>query len=443
MSYDIVRAAAVNTLLRVRDKGAYVNAALDRTLSRADISERGRAFLTQLVYGTVRHQSLCDHVLRGLLTQPLEKLPGAILIILRMGVFQSLFCRSVTFPSMVHTSVELAKHRGHAGTTRLVNAVLRRAPQRMEDVPLPPWETHPADRLSVRYSLPPWITKAWLTQFGSDEAARLCAACNEEAPVSVRANLLQTSTDTLMALFEKAKCGPIKGTRIPEELTLTEGLPPSRSKLFREGQYFIQDAASMLPPHALDPQPGETILDLCAAPGGKTTHIAQLAHDKARVVAMDIHPDKLRFVRENAERLGCVSIRTVCGNGAQAPFGEAFDRVLIDAPCSGLGTIRRHPDLKWRVTPEAIARLAVEQQQLLRSAIRLCKNGGTLVYSVCTFTPEETEEALQAALATGEVVLEDGPEWLDTWKTRTGTYRTLPHVDGLDGFFLMRLRKAS
>ena len=199
----------------------------------------------------------------------------------------------------------------------------------------------------------------------------------------------------------------------------------------------------MLPPHLLEPAPGERVLDLCAAPGVKTTHLAQLTDDRAWVVAIDVHAGKLRLVRENAARLGLTCIRTLCAQGQAPPFAGGFDRILVDAPCSGLGALRRRPDLKWRITETAPARMAALQADLLRSAVQLCKNGGVVVYSVCTFTREETDGVRDACLAEGGVVAEDGPEWMSPWRTRPGTYRTDPLDGPLDGFYLTRLRKVS
>jgi len=439
---DAVRDAAVGVLLRVFEDGAFLDAALDKAVRRRKPSERGRRFLTQLVYGTTRHKLLCDHVLSSLVRQPLDDLPGPIRAILRMGVFQSLFCRQVTFPSMVHTSVDLAKRRGHAGTARLVNAVLRRAPQGVDEVDLPPPEDR-ARHLSVRFSVPEWLVAEWLASHGHATAESLCEAAASEAPVMLRTNTLKTTPAQLMAALGRTGCVAAQRTPIPEEVTLLSGPYPTRAKLFAQGHCFIQDGASMLPAHLLEPRPGNRVLDLCAAPGGKTTHIAALVQGQAAIVAMDVRPDKLRRVQENAERLGTPGIHLVAADGAQPPARPGFDRVLVDAPCSGLGTLRRHPDLKWRTSPGDRERLTRCQVALLRSAVTLCKNGGVVVYSVCTFTPEETVGVVTTALDGGGVELEDGPEWLNPWKIETGQYRILPQEGGLDGYYLTRLRKVS
>ncbi len=443
MPVDAVRDAALDVILRVFEKGTFLDASLDKTLRRKRVSERGRRFLTQLAYGTVRHAVLCDSILEKLAHQPLAKLPPSILAVLRMGVFQALFCDQVTFPAMVHTSVDLAKKRGHAGTARLVNAVLRRAPASLDDVQLPDPKKEPAEYLRVRFSLPKWLVEKWTSQYGHERTEELCAALNLPAPTAVRANTNRVTVAKLREALEKAGCVVEKRTETPEELTILSGPPPTRTWAFREGMFLIQDPASMLPPHLVEPKPGDRVLDLCAAPGGKTTHLAALAEDKAEIVALDLHRWRLGRVQENVVRLGSQSVFPVCGDGERSPFKPEFDRVLLDAPCSGLGTLRRNPDLKRRIEPNDVERLAELQRTLLRSAVRLCKNAGVIVYSVCTMTREETEDVVEQILDEGAVEPEDGPEWLNQWKKATGRYETLPSRDGLDGFYLTRLRKLS
>jgi len=440
---DIVRDTAIDVLLRVFDRGVFLDVSLNKSIQRKQLSERGRRFLTQLVYGTVRNVRLCDHVLESIVDQPLKKLPLAIHLILRMAVFQSLFCNQVTHPAMVHTSVDLAKKRGHAGLARLTNAVLRRCPKTLEEIRFPDKQNDFHNYLGIRYSVPDWLVARWEREFGTEEAERLCEMSCSQAPVTIRVNTQRTTIEELQEKLRKTGLIVTKGSIVPEELTVAGGLPPARSKFFQEGYFIVQDAASMAPVHLVAPEPGECVLDMCAAPGGKTTHLAQLAADRARIVALDSGIYRVRDVVDNADRLGMTGVRVVVGDGVRPPFAGPFDRVLVDAPCSGLGTLRRHPDLKWRIQEEDIVELAERQLALLRSAIGLCKNGGLIVYSVCTFSSDETTDVLSSVLADGCVQLEDGPEWLKEWKIDRGTYRILPQKEGLDGFFLTRLRKVS
>lgn len=443
MPVDIVRDAAVDVLLRVYERGMRVDAALDKTLRRRAFPDRGRRFMTQLVYGTVRHTALADHVLRGLCNQPLEQLPTPVRVVLRMAVFQSLFCNQVTHPAMVHTSVELVKRRSHAGLARVANAVLRRAPQHLDAVRLPDPAARPAAHWATRYSLPEWLVERWIAEWGPEGAEALCRFTDAPAPTSIRVNTARVSVAALQERLERSGIATRKATPVPEELTLESEAPLHKSKWFQQGLFLVQDPASMLPPHLLEPRDGERVLDLCAAPGGKTSHLAQIAPGAA-ICAADTDPRRIAGVVENTDRLGFPTPWRVAADGRRPPFAPAaFDAVLVDAPCSGLGTLRRHPELKLRIQPEDIDRLAALQRDLLRSAIALCQNGGRVVYSVCTFTPQETVEVVQSVLAEGGVGLEDGPEFLEPWKIAPGQYRTASPHPALDGFFLTRLRKSS
>lgn len=443
MPAEPVRDAAIDVLLRVFERQVYLDVSLDKTQRRKKLSERGRRFLGMLVYGTVRHRILCDHILQQHCHQPLDELPIAILIILRMAVFQSLFCDQVTTPAMVHTSVDLAKKRAHAGLGRMVNAVLRRVPTTLDAVEFPDRDQDFPKYLKIRYSMPKWLIRKWMDQFGNETAEALCAASNESADSILRVNPLKTTKEELLARLERSGCAVADDVPLPNALRIVQGGGLPRTKWFQQGQFMLQDTASMLPALLLEPQAGDRVLDLCAAPGGKTTHLAELAGGHARITAMDISRSRLYRIVENIERLETPGIDIVCGNGLQPPFAGGFDKVLVDAPCSGLGTLRRHPDLKWRMTQESIDELAEMQRALLRSAIGLCKNNGTIVYSVCTFTPEETTAVVQSILDGGGVTLENGQEYLSSWKVAPGMYQSLPSSGAWDGFFLTLFRKQS
>jgi len=292
--------------------------------------------------------------------------------------------------------------------------------------------------------MPDWIVKLWISEEGTDEAEQLCVASNDAASATLRANTCRIRPEILLAELLTKGYQVCKATVIPEEITLREGSLPLRSKWFREGLCMMQDPAAMLGAHLLEPMGGERILDMCAAPGGKTTHIAERTRCAATIIAGDSNISRVKLILENIKRLQESNICIYCGDGTVAPFRCAsFDRIIVDAPCSGLGTLRRHPDIKWRLQPSDIERCAAKQRELLRSAISLCKNGGIIVYGVCTFTRAETEGVIDSILETKQVLLEDGPEWLNRWKIGRGKYRTKPQRDNMDGFFWTRLRKQS
>lgn len=442
MPVDPVRDAAVDVLLRV-ERGVRLDDSLNKTLRRKGgaLSARGRRFLSQLVYGTVRHQGLCDRVYEPFLNQPPNQLPVDIRVILRMGVYQALFLNQVTFPAMVHTSVELAKKRAHAGLAKVTNAVLRKIPRSLDEIAFPDPQASPLDYMAIRCSTPVWLAKRWIAEFGPDTAVAVARASVEEAPLAARVNPTRTTREELLETLQRAGFDARAYEDVPGAL-LIAGSGIVDSKPFKHGDLTIQDIASMLPAFALGAADGERVLDACAAPGTKSTQLAEAAG--ATVFAADRDPFRVPLIADNAQRLGLANLRVAAADLNHAPFSEnAFDRVLLDAPCSGLGTLRRHPEIKWRLRPRTIRRLGDQQRALLRSAIALCKNDGCIVYSVCTFTPEETLQVVEPFIEQGMVVPEDGPEWLNQWRINQGTYRTLPGTDPLDGFFLTRLRKVS
>ncbi|HDP35934.1 MAG TPA: 16S rRNA (cytosine(967)-C(5))-methyltransferase RsmB [Candidatus Hydrogenedentes bacterium] len=444
MPVDLVRDCAVSALMRILENSAHTDVVLDRILRKRKLSSRGSRFLTHLVYGVVRHKLLCDHVLSDLCDQPLDKIPAPVLMVLRMGVFQAFFCANVTRPALVHTSVDLARRRGNVGLAKLANAVLRRLPDRLEAVRLPDREHDFINYLRVRYSMPRWMVRLWMDLFGADDAEKFCAVCNTPAPVTIRVNTLRTDRETLARQLVAAGYAASPVCDCLDALSVTGEGNLFKSKLFLDGLFMLQDPASMLAAAMTTPRPGQRILDMCAAPGGKATHMAALSGGKAFVVAAERYLGRMERIRENCARMGMSNLSAVCADGLQAPFEDgAFDCVLLDAPCSGLGTLRRHPEIKWRAMPDMPARMAVTQRALLRKAMQLCKNGGLIVYSVCTLTRQETLEVVEEVMSDGTCVSEDAPEQFNSWKTAQGQYQTNPLGAAWDGFFLTRFRKRS
>ncbi len=442
MPVDPVRDSAVDILLRVMNDAQRTDVLLDRKLSRGHFSPQGARFLTHLVYGVVRHKLLCDHVLRDICEQPLDQLPDSVLMILRMGVFQQLFCANVTRPAMVHTAVELAKRRSHAGLARMVNAVLRRVPDTMDGVRFPDKNKEFVEYLRVRYSMPRRLVRLWIDRYGTDGAERFCAACSEPAPMALRVNTLLTDAATLAMNLGKAGVAVSVPCDVLEALRVEGGGNPLKTKWFKRGHFMVQDLASMLAAHLATPKSSDRILDLCAAPGGKATHLAALSNGGACIIAGERYAGRIARIRENCSRLAVSGVYPVCADAIAPPFAEGcFDIVLVDAPCTGLGTLRRHPEIKWRPTSDLTAQLAAAQRVMLRKAVEVCKNGGLVIYSVCTLTREETVDVTADLAREGVCVPEDGPELFNTWKTAQGQYQTTPADAAWDGFFLTRFRK--
>ena len=385
------RRAAYAVVRRVLAEGAWADRALHG--EARDLSPRDRALAKQLAFGTVQRRLTLDHVIDERTRGRLE--PG-VRAALQLGLFQLLFLDRVAEHAAIAEAVELAKPSpGH----RVVNAVLRRVQR--EGATLPSDQT--LRGASIRHSHPEWLVAMWTKALGPEEARRLLAANNEPSELALRVNPLVD--------FDLAD---IRGTRDGDTIVVDGAFDALAHPGYAAGAFTPQSRASQLVAPMVDPQPGERVLDLCAAPGGKTTHLAALMGATGEVVAVERHPGRARALRASAARMHADNVRVVCGDARELGDAGGFHRVLLDPPCSGLGTLQSHPDLRWRVTPQAVRKLAAEQDALLASARGALRPGGTLVYSVCTICP--TEERLEA----------DDP------------VRTYPHRDGTDGFYIAR-----
>jgi 16S rRNA (cytosine967-C5)-methyltransferase len=385
------RRAAQAVVLRTLTEGAYADRALHG--EARDLEPRDRALAKQLAFGTVQRRLTLDHVIDAHVDRALEPRVRAAL---QLGLFQLLFLDGVAAHAAIGEAVELAKPSpGH----RLVNAVLRRVQR--DGIELPSDET-PAGA-AIRHSHPRWLVDLWWEWLGPDETRALLAADNEPAELALRVNpLVDFDLDD------------VPGRREGEAIVVDGPFDALAHPGYAAGAFTPQSRASQLVARALAPAPGERVLDLCAAPGGKTTHLAALMQGKGEVVAVERHPQRARALRATAARMRAVNVAVVTADAKDYDGEGRFDRVLLDPPCSGLGTLRSHPDLRWRMTPQDIDRLAAEQDALLAAARRSLAPGGAVVYSVCTLSPRE-ERLVTAAVQ-----------------------RTFPHVDGTDGFYIAR-----
>jgi 16S rRNA (cytosine967-C5)-methyltransferase len=406
------RRAAFAVVRRVFEQGAYADRALHG--EARGLEARERALAMQLAFGTVQRRLTLDHIIEQL-ARPVAELDARTLAALRLGLYQLVFLDGAAPHAVVAESVELAK--GSSGGHKLVNAVLRRATR---EPPVLPADDTPAGA-AIAHSYPPWLVELWWERFGAEDARALLRAGNEPGELALRANTLVTTRDELAAALPVPTMPA--GDALPEGLVVEGRFDAHAHELWQAGAYVAQSRASMLVARALDPQPGERVLDLCAAPGGKTTHLAALMENRGEIVAVERHAGRAGALRRTCERVRAANVEVSVADAAQFTTAEPFDRVLVDPPCSGLGTLQGHPDLRWRSSPEAIERLAETQSAILRAGVAALRPGGTLVYSTCTLSPRENEE--QAAGAGLRVESER---------------LVLPHRDRTDGFYIARMR---
>ncbi|WP_242822462.1 16S rRNA (cytosine(967)-C(5))-methyltransferase RsmB [Thermaerobacter marianensis] len=445
------REAAFLALLAADTGPVYVDHALARILDRAALPARERALATELAYGVARRQGTLDWALSRFSRKPPARLDPPVRAALRLGAYQLWYLDRIPAHAAVDESVNLVRRHGPAYAAGFVNAVLRAAARHgFPQGEVPPRERDLAGHLALVHAHPRWLVERWLGRLGPEEAERLLEANNRVPPLSARVNRLRADPRALAAALAARGVAVEAGRFLPEALRLGHGVHPAELDAFQEGALTWQDESSMLAVHVLDPRPGDLVVDVAAAPGGKSTHIAERMGDRGRVVACDADPGRLEKVGEAARRLGLGCIEPLALDGRKLPerlAGQA-DRVLADVPCSGLGVLARRPDLRWRKTPDDLAALAELQGELLRAAAACLKPGGVLVYSTCTTEPEENQQVVEGFLAQagGAFTADDLRPWLpaalrDEPGTAQGWIQLWPHRHGVDGFFIARLRR--
>lgn len=447
MNRPTPRRLAYDILLRVDRDRAFAEPLIDHALSRNLLQGADRGLLTELVYGVLRRRATLDHLIDVFSSTKAAKLERAVLLLLRLGLYQLFFLDRIPISAAVNETVNLVKVLAPRATG-LVNAILRRADRERATVPYPDREVDPAGFIALRHSQPRWIVEQWLGQLGPAEAELLAAAMAEPAPLTVRVNTLRISRDALAARWSAAGIDAEPTHFAPCGLRLRSRLAVPQLPGFQEGLFTVQDESSQLAALFLAPRPGERVLDACAAPGGKATYLAQLMENHGEVFACDSAGQKLRLIEETADRLGITIIHTAQADAASSPLPAAdapFDRILIDAPCSGLGVLRRNPDGKWWKSAADAGQLAATQRAILNHLAPRLAPAGVLLYSTCSTTQEENEAVIADFLSQhGDFMLENlhelFPDFTELF-TAAGCFRSWPHRDGMDGFFAARLRK--
>jgi 16S rRNA (cytosine967-C5)-methyltransferase len=433
------RELAVEILDRIDRKGDYAEPLLDAALSGEGIpNPHDRALLTELVYGTLRMRGRMDWIIARLYKGDAAALESPVPNILRTGLYQLLFTDRIPHFAAVNEAVGIAKKECPAASG-LVNAMLRNALREKDNIAWPEMAKDPGKAIAVLHSHPRWLVERWLDCYGIDETIAICRENNRVPQTVVRVNRLKGSRDEAIAALATEKIVAEKTRWSADGLSLTgSGAGLRETAAFRDGLIRVQDEASQLVARLVRPQPGERVLDLCAGAGGKTLHLAALMENRGEVAAVDLHQDKLDMLTAEAGRLGVTIATPHAGDATATPetFRGTFDRVLLDAPCSGLGTLRRNPEIRWRIVPQELGKSMALQKRLLREAADCVKPGGFLIFSVCTVTPEENESVVADLLAARPELKHLSPEGIPPELIDAdGFLRTFPHRHGTDGFF--------
>lgn len=444
-----LREAALDFLIQWEKEQAYSNLLLNQTLRRSQFSDKDRRLFTELVYGSIQRLNSLDWMINRLVKKGVYSLDSWVRQLLRLSIYQLMFLDKIPSHAAVFESVKIAKKRGHKGIAGFVNGVLRSLLRQKETL-LPPSEPKTIGEKEISYSHPGWLIKRMEEIYGEDETQKMLQANNSASKITVRVNQLKTDRKQWIELWgTMIGGGAVPSLLCGEGVVIESGVNPVFTSLFKDGLCTVQDESSMLVAYALDPKPGMSILDACAAPGGKTTHLAERMGNKGCILACDIHPHKLRLIEENVNRLGTSIIKTKLADVRKlsVDVDMQFDAILLDAPCTGLGVIRRKPDIKWTKDPRDIDALVEVQRELLHGVAPLLKTGGILVYSTCTTETRENQEQISHFLkghpefewSSFQEVL--SPIIKERAILGEGWLQILPHHFASDGFFIAKLRK--
>lgn len=445
------RQVALLILNEIEQKDESLDAVMDRVLRKQiGLERRDRALVMELVYGVLRNRGRIDWTMDQLSRTPRSKIDPSVQNVLRLGIYQLLYTDRIPASAAVNESVNLVKVTQPEWIVNFVNGLLRAIDRNRDSIKMPDPAVEPLRAMAAETSHPMWVIERWAARFGAPGAEALCKANNRIPPVAIRTNTLRLKRDQLVQFLKKEVPGIELSEYSPEGLIL-KGFSGNITQLtgYKTGWFQVQDESSQLVSHLLSPNPGELVLDSCAGPGGKTTHISQLMRNLGRVLALDIHGDRLERLKENLTRLGIQNVEVIRKDVTKS-LGDLgarrFDRILVDAPCSGLGVIRRNPDVKWRRRPEDLARMAERQIKLLEETAPLLKPKGVLVYATCSLEPEENEEVTAKFLALHPDFEKDDPRSVLPEKAKelvdeNAFLRTYPHIQGMDGFTAVRLKR--
>ncbi|HHV96081.1 MAG TPA: 16S rRNA (cytosine(967)-C(5))-methyltransferase RsmB [Clostridiaceae bacterium] len=452
---DLPRETALKILYDINEKGAYSNITINKYLEKSQFREIDKNFITGLVYGTIKWQKSIDYVITQFSKIPMKKLSPWILSILRLGIYQILYTDKIPVSAACNESVKLAQKYGHKASSGYVNGILRNISRNKDNIVYPDKNKNLVEYLAIKYSFQEWMVKRWLDIYGEVFTENILKNSNENPDFCISVNTLKISTEAFQKKLKEKGIESYRSKYIDNSLIISNPSGITDSELFRDGYFHVQDQASMLVSRVLDPKPGELVIDVCSAPGGKTANIVQLMGNQGAVIARDIHPHKVKLVSDTANRLGLKIVKTELHDATitDPSYIRKVDRVLVDAPCTGLGIIRRKPDIKWSRTEKDAEELSELQLKILTASSKYVKENGVLVYSTCTIEPLENIEVVNKFLTLDnnfklegfenllpESILNEIPTIKET--AGKGYVQLYPNTNGLDGFFIAKMRRS-
>lgn len=438
-----VRQLAVKILNRYDRSDSYIDKLLSHELKHEHLIHQDRALLTELVNGVIRWRGKIDWILTGFYHGDYQKCLNLVKNAMRIAIYQMMFLNRIPIPAAIYESVEVVKRIQGEKTAAIVNGVLRNVARNMENIRYPDKTEDELYFYAVLFSHPKWMVKRWIDRYGLKETESLMEFNNRRPYTAVRVVELNSSVDEISKIFDTHN---IKYSLSKyNNLTLLLESPRydiTSSEIFKQGKITIQDPSASIAVALANPKPGNSVIDICAAPGGKSFLLAEMMKNQGRVISYDKHESKLRFIVDGADRLKINIIKTVAKDAETSEFSENADIVFADVPCSGLGTISKKPDIKWKKEYEDIPKLVQHQRKIIENAAKILKPGGVLVYSTCTIEPEENEENIKWFLDNHpDFELDAAEKYIPTELCSYGFYKSIPHITGMDGAFAARLVK--
>lgn len=436
MEQKTVREKVAQILTDIEKDDTYLQLALKKELDTLEAKDKG--FANELIYGTIKWRLRLDYVLDQFSKTPVKKMKPFVRQLMRMSVYQILFLDKIPASAAINEAVKIMHKRKMSNLSGFVNGVLRNIDRNKSEITYP--------NLSVYYSIPEWIITRWMKYYGEMETKAICESLSQRARVCIRINTLKTTKDKVKALLSEEGITVLEEGFLPESLYIHAPSGIHHSPSFKAGLWTVQDESAMLVGHVLGPEKDDEILDVCSAPGGKTVHLAELMQNEGHIIGADIHEHKIELIEKNAKRLGASIVEGKLQDGMliNEDWKEKFDKILLDAPCSGLGIIKRKPDIRYAKDETAIRDINNIQRKLLKNAINYLKQDGILVYSTCTLTQEENQNMVEYALSLGlqlDAIPYDMPACLKPYIKDNAYIEILPHVTNTDGFFMARFRK--